>query len=309
MTAPVVDGAVSQYVHDCEEFLEDLDESTRAQLRCDIAEIVAEVCSELEGAPADLVGPPFRFVSELRSAAGVPPLRGTGAETVIAASGRHRLLERVRELWNHSAMRWMRTLAPELRPAWWVGRGVLLAWFLGRLTGAGRPAWILGLVPHWPVFGSTIIAVATTAAAVYMSVEAGRRHLTRAKRLAVGAASVVAIVFALSLAGEASRWTSESADWPGYSGPPIHDHPPRMITQVSADGSGFRPVTIGSEVTGDEVAVTDVAAARTLLGRLLADAPPAAIFLNHGGARHQPGTLRGLHELLDTLTADGYLNE
>ena len=306
MTAPVMDHAVSHYVDACEEFLDDLDEPTRAQLRRDIAEIVAEVCSELDGAPADLVGPPFRFVAELRSAAGVPPRAAPVAPH--AGSSRRGLRARVRSLWQHPALQWIRGLVPELRPAWWVARGILLAWLLGRATGARGPSWMLNVLPHWPVFESTVIGLAATAAAIYASVEAGRRRPTGMARALVVAASLVAVVFALSLASDASRWTAGGrAAFDEVSTQTPWNAPPPYLGMRS-DGSSFRPLVIGSDVTGETVEVIGFDESLRVVDDLLTTAPPAAIFIDQHGQQQRPGTRDAIEDVLNELADRGHLN-
>ena len=66
------DAAVAEYVARCRPHLDDLPAEVGEQLADDIAQIVAEVATELDGRPDDLVGPPDRFAAELRAAAGLP---------------------------------------------------------------------------------------------------------------------------------------------------------------------------------------------------------------------------------------------
>ena len=314
MRTATVDLAVADYVDSCEIYLADLDEVTRAQLRNDVREIVTEVCSELDGAPQDLVGPPLRFVTELRNAAGLPALA-----TADVAAGRPRratLRDRLSLLWSNRAIVWTRVLVPDLRPAWWVARGVLIAGALGMLTGAARPRWLLGLLPHWPVFGSTSLALAAIGACVYASVEAGRRHQRGVSRVVLALASVVAVVFALSLATKASDWTTGGDRANPIDGSAFaYIHPPRDIVDAAIAASraqrqdtGFSPVRIGSDLTGEEIEVIGFPSAQDALDRLVAEVPPAAIYVDHDNMRERPGTLEALNALLDDLVRRGHLN-
>ena len=291
---------IAAYVDACEPYLRDLDAATQAQLRADIVEIVAEVCGELEGAPDDLVGPPRRFVGELRLAAGLPPL--PEPEPAKTADGFASALRRATQ---HRSMRWVRELLPELRPAWWVARGLLVAWVLGSATGAGGPSWIFNLIPHWPLAGSSILGLATAGGAVYVSVEAGRRRPRGWRRVAVAMASVVAIVFAGTLASQASRWTNGPAAY-DYVGSPVS--PPAHTYTHGGTPPAFTPVVIGSHLTSERVEVVDLTTARDTIDKLLAGAPPASIYFDVDGGQVQPGTREAIDELLIDLVDRGLLN-
>ena len=314
MRTATVDLAVAEYVESCEIYLADLDELTRAQLRNDVREIVTEVCSELDGAPQDLVGPPLRFVTELRNAAGLPSL--APADVAAARPRRATLRDRLSVLWNNRAIAWTRALAPELRPAWWVARGVFIAGVLGMLTGAARPRWLLGLLPHWPVFGSTSLGLAAIGACVYASVEAGRRRQRGVSRVVRAVASLVAVLFALNLATKASDWTTTGDVVGPIDGSAfVYVHPPRDFVNAAIAASkaqrgdaGFSPVRIGTDLTGEEIEVIGFPSAQDALDRLLAEVPPAAIYVDHDNMRERPGTLEALNALLDDLVRRGHLN-
>ena len=293
MTAATIDQAVASYVEACAPYIADLDAETRAQLRRDISEIVSEVCAELDGAPIDLVGPPERFVAELRIAAGLRAAQPPGESASAPATPR--LRDRLKGLWHHRAVVWTRHIVLELRPAWWVVRGLLVGWSLSRVTGNRGPSWILNVVPHWPLFGSTALGLAATGAAIYLSVEGGRRRRPRALLIA---ASVVAVWFGAVLASEASRFTDGPAAY-AYVGSPQQ--------QPKYAPATFRPVMVGSDLTGDRFEVIDLAQARSMLDQMLLDAPPAAIYVEHDGAQERPGTLAAIQQVLDRLVASGHL--
>jgi hypothetical protein len=102
-----------------------------------------EVLTE-DGAPLEQrLGPPQAYAAELRASAGVttvlragPPRRGP----------LHRLddeLRRTVERWQAAALghpygRAVADFLPELRPGWWVLRGVLAVWVLSLLTDGGN---------------------------------------------------------------------------------------------------------------------------------------------------------------------------
>lgn len=305
MSFTITNPAIAEYVILCEEHLRDLPAPVAGQLRRDIEEIVTEVCGELDGAPQDLVGPPLRFVTDLRTAAGLAPPPAAIASSE-AGEGDRRLRDRVRSLWEHRALQWVRQLAPELRPAWWVARGYVLAVALGRLTGADlRPSWLLGFVPYWPAFGSRLLGLVAIAGAVYLSVEAGRRALSGRQRALRLASSVAAVVFAFVLLGEAKSWSHSHGFDPSY----LHYPPPAQPRLAPTAPGQAALVTIGSSLTGNAAPVIDLATALQTVESLLVESPPAAIFIEHDGTRTYPGTRAAIESELRGLAERGLLNE
>ncbi|GII52931.1 hypothetical protein Pth03_13200 [Planotetraspora thailandica] len=182
---------------DREELLEDLDDH--------LAEVAAEPGMTLE----DRLGPPEEYAAELRAAYGGRP----------AARPRLRLTDRARTrvtgLVRSAHTRSLRFLpyrqavafAPELRPAWWVLRGYVIALFLLAVNGQGR------LIP------GDLAAWAFTLAAVWVSVWVGRRSGMRTwgRGLLVAVNAVAAIVLLGALASppvEADRGPVMFADGP-----------------------------------------------------------------------------------------------
>jgi hypothetical protein len=298
VSTSTVSASVSAYAEACSPHLRDLDPATQAQLHTDIVEIVSEVCAELEGSPEDLVGTPDRFVRELRAAAGLP--RPLSTEDVTRGNG---LLFTLRRLGDHRSVRWLRTLLPELRPAWWVARGVLVAWAIAAASGASGPSWILNLIPHWPLAGSSILGLALVAGAVYVSVEAGRRRPRGWPRIAAPVASLVAIAFGMSLASNASRWTGGQAAYDEVV-PPAG----ASVYVREAGPPTFSPVVVGSYVTTERFEVVDVSEARATIDSMLSAAPPASIYFEYGGEQRQPGNRQAIDELLAELVQRGLLN-
>lgn len=299
MTTRTVDPAIADYVSRCEEHLRDLPPDVRGQLRDDIEQIVAEVAAELGGAPDDLVGPPLRFVIELRAAAGLDAPPSTGALDPDTASPSRTLRDRLRAITAHPSVRWCRTLAPQLRPAWWVLRGVLVAVAIGRVTGAdGPPVWVLVAVPVWPVLGNLALGLATTAGAVYLSVEAERRPLDRTRRWLRAAASATAIITAALLVADVRDWSQ----------PRFEYVPQDQIGMTGGIAGSAAVVTIGSDTTGVEMPVISLDDALAMVDQLAAESPPIAIYLTYDGTRTHPGTTEQLRAVLDDLVARGYLN-
>ena len=295
-SATTTDPVIREYADRCDEHLRDLPDAVRRQLRDDIEQIVAEVSAELGGLPDDLVGPPRRFVTELRTAAGLapPPEPSDG----LQPTRRHGFAIRVAELWGSRAARWCRALAPELRPAWWVARGLVLAVGLTWLTGADeRPRWFLAVIPTWPVLGSHLVGAAVAAGAVYLSVEAGRRRLAGGQRAVRAAATAAAVAIALVGIGEMREWTEVPRhDFVGDPGAFVATQP------------GFMLVTVGSDLTGESRPVVSLEEARAAVQDLLVQGPPAAIYIDHQGTRTYPSTAAAIDTQLAKLAGQGFLS-
>ncbi len=206
---------IEEYVARCSVLLWDLSPALQDQLREDIRQIVGEVAMELDGRPDDLVGPPLRFVSELRTAAGLPEIPAAErlhpeppppeAIGVVVTAALLHLLRAVRV----AAWPWTKQLGSELRPAWWVARGFGLAFILGAITGWDPQ----GFVPN--LFNSQLLGVVSTAGFVISSVQLGRRGPgTRLRQFAWAAASVAALISLVSFAGQA-RYPNEYGYEPG----------------------------------------------------------------------------------------------
>ncbi len=196
------EAAIHDYVQRCRPYLLDLTPDQQDQLEDDIRQIVGEVAMELNGQPDDLVGPPLRFVAELRTAAGLPlqllshcPQAPEPARTLATAGSAIKGLSR----WiRRTATPWVVALAKDLRPAGWVLRGVGLAILAGALT---QDYGHQGIVPN--LFRSQVLGIAVTIGAVVASVEIGQKHLTgRGQRLAVAVASVAAAIGLVVAAGD-----------------------------------------------------------------------------------------------------------
>lgn len=296
------EAAIADYVARCEIHLSDVPWGVREQLRHDIEEVVAEVCAELDGAPDDLVGQPDRFVRELRLAAGFPPPPERDPMEASSQSRSESVLGWLRRLWKHPAVEWVRELVPHLAPAWWVARGALVVTGFAWLTGARRsPEWLAQLVPYWPIFGSRLLGIAGLCAGVFFSVEASRRRLRPPLRLLRVVASVAALSFALVLASEVRGWAHRSD--PTMQG----SVPPEYLGETATPRS-FMAVQIGSDRTGDLIEVIDIGAARQTVSQLLANSPPAALFVEVGGQRAYPGSATAIDGVLTELAERGYLN-
>jgi hypothetical protein len=129
---------------------------------------------------------------------------------------------------DHRWTREVRDFLPELRPAWWVARGLLATWLLGEITD-GDP---------FHLFGSRVLWVLVAALLVVASVRWSRdREPTRTHRMA----DIVA-GFAAALA-VAAVWTGSGTT----SGPEAFADTPTPVEPVVADGgvvhADGRPIT------------------------------------------------------------------
>jgi len=136
MTTQTVDRAIGEYVGRCVEYLRDLGEHDRTSILEDIRQILSEVTAELEGAPDDLLGPPDRFVAELRTAAGLDgparkPPKKRSARLSSSLRSATAVLSAVRgSIQWRPAWNWLRDFAREAQPGWWVVRGLLITTLL-----------------------------------------------------------------------------------------------------------------------------------------------------------------------------------
>lgn len=196
MTTTLSD-AVGEYVGRCIQYVQDLPEPARSDVVDDVRQIVHEVSAELDGRPEDLLGPPDRFVGELRVAAGLAaavPDRSQARPSLMSrlGAGAERFRNRVDV---GTVVAWLRELARELRPAGWVMRGYLLGvWLCFSLLGFADLDWLFGVVPVPSSNGSVIGGAAVIAALIVASVEAGRRRPRGWKRAAVVVATVVSVM-------------------------------------------------------------------------------------------------------------------
>jgi hypothetical protein len=127
VTAPTTT-EVDQYLEEVAVHLADLPESERAELLEDLRTHLTEVEAEDEGSLADRLGPPAVYAAELRASAGLQRPAPTAAPAPPRPSGLRELRTRL-----GTTVRRVPGAAPvfaflaDLRPVWWVARGVAFA--------------------------------------------------------------------------------------------------------------------------------------------------------------------------------------
>ncbi len=146
MSAPAGTGTeVTDYAGRVRAALADLPAGDRDDLLAELEDHLAEVAAE--GPLEELLGSPEAYAAELRSSAGLPA-------GVRPARRRPGLAERP---WVRATLDFL----PELRPGWWVLRGLLVAWVAALWLSAGMPLIVLLsllLVPASVVLGQRSVA-------------------------------------------------------------------------------------------------------------------------------------------------------
>lgn len=181
---------VDAYAAGVREALADLPAADRDDLLADLEDHLAEVAAE--GGLEELLGSPEAYAAELRSSAGLPPPV-------------RRPAPRQRPAWLRETLAFL----PELRPGWWVVRGLLVAWFASLALGGAVPLWLMLAVPAVP-------------ASVLLGRRAALEPRLRWVDLAASIASVVLALLTVGLVGGTTTYSdgSEVAPYPAYSGTP-----------------------------------------------------------------------------------------
>ncbi|HTE73225.1 MAG TPA: hypothetical protein VK640_08505 [Actinomycetes bacterium] len=225
MSAPALTAATQDYLTAVERELADLPADDRSALLEDLALHLDALSGEDDDRPiAVRLGAPAAYAADLRAAAGLPPRPEGPAPAAVG------LRERLARLPVSPAVREVRRLLRELRPAWWVLRGYLVVLVACLLEPDD--------VRDFPVpapLGNPALGMLLVLAAVVGSVLLGRRTLPRplAALVVVGGVVLAATSFVL---GEGA-W-SRLADTTAYP-PPLPDVPSERYPLLSRYG----PVT------------------------------------------------------------------
>jgi hypothetical protein len=184
----VHDPDVTAYLRDVRAALDDLPPDDREELLEGLEADLTELRAEQSGSLTERLGSPEAYAAELRSAAGLPPHRAVPATTTgdrLREAARP-AIERMRAV--PGAGRAARLL-DELRPAWWVARGYLVAWIISRSMTRRNP----GVLPR--LEDSLELGLLLLLGAVLVSVWIGRRRSAHPGIRAAVVALNVAVLF------------------------------------------------------------------------------------------------------------------
>lgn len=195
---------ITGYVEAVRAALSGLPEELRESLLEDLPEHLAEVVADDVGSLTERLGPPSVYAAELLAGAGyvgggfpdppAPPRRGDVLRRLGGSIG-----TRLRSFDQFTGPLFGRSRTSEfllqLRPAWWVLRGYLVAMVLADGIDSGGS---IGLLPR--VGGSEVVAFLLLGACVVASVWFGRRSfvMRRPMRLAHWSATAVLVLVALT---------------------------------------------------------------------------------------------------------------
>lgn len=191
---------IAEYVAAVRAWLVDLDADEIDDLTDDLHSHLSEIRADTDEPFEQVIGTPEQFATELRQSAGLAQLSDAGQRMSPLSRTADRLSERIERLTapvlTHRWARIVIDFLPELRPAWWVARGYLLAGLLALVTG-GQIATAL-VVPS--VGRNVLIGFVVTVALIVGSVQFGRRRLeARWARWAAIASAILAGWVALLL--------------------------------------------------------------------------------------------------------------
>lgn len=177
--SPATTGS-QEYLASVERELADLPAEDRSALLEDLALHLDALGAEDDDRPlAVRLGSPAAYAADLRAAAGLPPRPGGPTSAPVT------LRERLARVPVAPAVREVRRLLGELRPAWWVLRGYLLVLVPCLVERDG-----VSDVPVPAPLDSHLLGVVLVVAAVTASVMLGRRTLSRPVGVLVGALGV-----------------------------------------------------------------------------------------------------------------------
>jgi hypothetical protein len=242
------------YVEAVAAHLDDLPEAERRDLLEDLEQHIAEVAAEAEGTLEQILGSPEAYARELRTSAGLPPNDEKLAASLVQRGLSSAPVRWVRRTLDTAPARAVREFLPQLRPAWWVGRGYLGVlvvnaglYRLGREGGSYNWDFIL---PIPRLGGSTLVGVAAIIAAVWVSVALGRRAAEdrglRMLNWAANAATVVVLLAVIANPIPYARFLPTSApaiEYVEYYGSEWLQHPDGSeISNICAYDSSLRPI-------------------------------------------------------------------
>lgn len=241
LTTPTLDADIRAYLDAVEALLADLEPDELHDVLEDLELHLTEVRTATDQPLEMAVGAPEQFAADLRQSAGFPPaedgsnVRRTLPPTWVAAASR--------SLQASGPIRAMREFLPELRPAWWVLRGLFVAAVIGTVTSSGQHRQFP--FPH--VYDSNVAGLLIGALAVWLSVKWGRaRHETSWRSNAIRALTP------LALFGSIVAYSSAPNNVV-YTGQPVaprvdHSILPANIHAYLPDGTQLEQVLLYNEV-------------------------------------------------------------
>jgi hypothetical protein len=223
---------IARYLDGVRAALADLPPTERDELLEDLPDHLAEVAAESEQPLTERLGPPERYAAELRAAAGLAPRTGavpaSMARTARRLGGYVSIIDiRLGPLVGEPRLR---DFLVQLRPAWWVLRGyilavVLIGWF-------DDPS----LLPR--VGGSRLLGLIIVFAFVLASIWLGRRTggLSTLLRRTVAVTGGLVAVLGLFALSDVDAWAHQGR-LPG-----VYDNE-SGVTDVFPYGPDGKPLT------------------------------------------------------------------
>jgi hypothetical protein len=167
MTTPVTDD-VSRYLADVAVHLEGLAPDERTELLDDLEQHLLEVAAEPGPPLHERLGPPADYAAELLASVGATDVHPTMPGIIGRAMARwHRV-----QASDRAAA--ARVFARDLRPAWWVLRGIIAGWALAALLSGS--SLTLGWLVFPSVHGNDFLGAVLAAAGVSASIKLARRQ-------------------------------------------------------------------------------------------------------------------------------------
>ena len=251
--------------------LADLAPDEREDLLSEIEPSLLEAAAGGEDPIAARLGPAADFAADLRASAGLPP----APHAPVARPGLRAALE---ELAASPQARRIRELAGELAPLWWAARACLAVGALAVVSPG------VGWSSDWgfiPIFWSEACTVLVSLVALVGSCALGlatRRGLLRRTSLAVSAATLLAMPFAVDAANTPGASfpidtfaSSEPLSQDGlvYDGNAVdniyaYDRAGRLVRDVRLYDEGGRPLEFGRDFDNTDRRIVTEAGGRTV---------------------------------------------
>ncbi|GAA3094260.1 HAAS signaling domain-containing protein [Streptosporangium carneum] len=189
-----------RYAQAVRDALADLPARDREELLEDLDDHLAEVAAESDAPLEERLGPPEAYAAELRAAYGDRTVamgkKGRSLRTRLAAS--RDVLSRL-PVYRHAE-----EFAPELRPAWWVLRGYVLALLLSALSGTRH------ILPGSPA--EWVVVAAFVVVSVWLGRTAREGRPPRAVRAGIAAINALVAIVAMVVVFTAGDWNPRRDD-------------------------------------------------------------------------------------------------